>query len=110
MQRAALILGLYGILVVLGGVIGFIFSSSTISLIMGSICGFLVLLSAVAMYKNKKVGLWCALSLLLILDAFFTYKFTSHPQFFPSGLFCLLSILTLVVLILRLRNYSKSMS
>ena len=104
MQRAAVILGLYALLVFLGGVVGYVNAASRMSLVMGSVFGLLVLGCAFALYKAKKAALWFALGLVFLLDAFFTFKFAKNPQFFPSGLFSFLSLAALMTLVVQLRK------
>jgi uncharacterized membrane protein (UPF0136 family) len=105
-SKASLMLFIYAFLVLLGGIIGFIKVKSGMSLMMGLLFGTLLMVSAFAIYKRKVVGIWISLALVLILDAFFTYRFMKTLRFLPSGLFSLLSLVTLFLMIFELRRDS----
>ncbi len=109
-SKASLMLFIYAFIVMLGGIIGFIKAHSGASLMMGLLFGTLLMVSAFAVYKRKVVGIWISLALVLILDAFFTYRFMQTLRFLPSGLFSLLSLITLFLMIFELRRDSKEAS
>jgi uncharacterized membrane protein (UPF0136 family) len=102
------IVALYGLLILVGGIIGHIKAGSTASLVMGVVFGLLLLLSSGAMFSKKyfKKGVYSALILTLILDAFFTYRYLATMKFMPSGLLVLISLGVIVSLITHLRRPS----
>lgn len=104
MKKAAGITGAYGLLVLIGGIMGHVKAASTVSLVMGILFGLLLLGSSLLMMRKKIVGLYAAIGTLLVLDAFFTYRFLKTLRFFPSGLFAILSLVVLALLILLLRK------
>ncbi|MFI5333580.1 MAG: TMEM14 family protein [Chlamydiales bacterium] len=104
MFNAALILLVYGLLILIGGIIGHVQAKSTPSLVMGLLFGSLLIGSAIGLFKRKKAAAWIALTLVLLLDAFFTYRFLHTQRFMPSGLLMLISLATLVTLIIQLRK------
>lgn len=103
------IVALYGILIFIGGLIGHIKAGSNASLVMGVVFGLLLLLSSGGMFSKKylKKGVYFALILTLILDAFFTYRFLSTMKFMPPGLLALVSLGVMVSLISYLRRPSR---
>ena|SRR5579872_722658 len=103
-SKASLMLFIYAFLIFLGGIIGYIKAGSGMSLMMGLVFGTLLMICALAIYKRKIVGIWIALGLVIILDAFFTYRFMKTQSFLPSGLFSLLSLVTLFLMIFELRR------
>lgn len=83
---------------------GYTQAKSLLSLIIGCGFGLLLLGAALALYKKKRASVWISISLVLLLDAFFTYRFVQTMRFFPSGLFMLLSLATLIILVMQLRR------
>jgi uncharacterized membrane protein (UPF0136 family) len=107
MSKAALILFLYGILTLFGGVMGFVQARSYASLTMGIIFGLMLLGSSIALFKKKQSAIWVSLSLVFLLDAFFTYRFIQTLRFFPAGFFSILSLIVLIALASVLREKKR---
>ncbi|MBS0649141.1 MAG: TMEM14 family protein [Verrucomicrobia bacterium] len=99
------IVGLYGLLMLVGGLIGHA-QGSTASLISGGIFGILLLIAAGCMFKKSLYvkGTYFALILTLLLDAFFTYRFLTTMKFMPPGLLSLISLGVLLLLVLHIRQ------
>lgn len=106
----AYIVALYGILILIGGIIGHIKAGSQASLAMGLISGLLLLLSSGGMFSKKhfKKSVYFALILTLLLDAFFSYRYMATMKFMPSGLLALMSLGVIVGLVGTLRRPSRS--
>ncbi len=104
------IVALYGILILVGGIIGHIKAGSQASLVMGVVSGVLLLLASCGMFSKKyfKKGVYSALVLTLILDAFFSYRFMATMKFMPSGLLALISLGIIAGLVAYLRRSSRS--
>jgi uncharacterized membrane protein (UPF0136 family) len=104
------IVALYGILILIGGVIGHVKAGSQASLYMGVISGALLLLASGGMFSKKhfKKGVYFALILTLLLDAFFSYRFMSTMKFMPSGMLALVSLGVMAGLVACLRRPSRS--
>jgi uncharacterized membrane protein (UPF0136 family) len=90
----------YALFILAGGIIGHA-HGSTASLVMGVVFGVLLLTAAAGMFAKKKWGVYFALVLTLILDAFFTYRFVATLKFMPPGM---LSLVSLGVMLLLVRN------
>ncbi len=103
-QRSATLVLIYGALLVIGGVMGFIKAGSQISLIFGTIFGGAVLLSGWAMLKKKKEGTYAALILAFAIDALFTYRMMATGKLFPAGVICILSLVVIIILALDIRR------
>lgn len=103
------IVALYGILILVGGIIGHIKAGSCASLVMGVGFGVLLLLAAGGMFLKKffKKAVYFAVILTLILDAFFTYRFLATMKFMPSGLLALVSLGVMASLLAYLRRPSR---
>lgn len=98
---------IYSILVFAGGVMGFIMKNSLPSLLGGGIFGLTLVLMSVMTFTLRKWGLYVSFALILLLDAFFSYRFVLSYKFFPSGLMLAVSTLTLVILMVQLQKLSS---
>jgi uncharacterized membrane protein (UPF0136 family) len=104
MSKSVLILALYGLLILAGGVMGHSKAASMASLVMGVTFGLALLACSFALYKKKRASIWIAVSLIIVLDAFFTYRYAHTQRFMPSGLLSLVSLATLFAFILQVRK------
>ena len=95
---------IYGILLVFGGLMGFIMAQSLFSLVFGFLLGCGVIVSALAMYKKKKEGAYAALVIAFAVDALFTYRLMTTGKLFPAGAICVLSLAVIVVLVMSLKK------
>ncbi len=98
---------IYALFVLAGGLTGYMTAGSKISLYAGCISFILLGLASIGIYKAKTFGYMTALVLILILDAFFTFRYVQTLKFFPGGFMALLSLVTLIVLVYRLRKAAK---
>ncbi len=108
MKMTATIVFVYGLLVGLGGIMGYIKGGSQISLFMGISFGIPLLVCAYLISKAQALAQYIALVLTFLLDAIFTYRFAKTLYFFPAGLFSLLSLAVLIVLALKIRKTLKT--
>ena len=99
MQTTAWISLVYGLLVLMGGIMGHIKAQSLMSLIAGIIFGALLLTSSFLLFKGKLVGRKLALTLVVILDVFFLWRFAKTHNFMPPGMMSLVSLVTTFLLI-----------
>ena len=86
-----LICWIYLILLLAGGLMGFIKAGSKASLIASSICGIPVLLCALGVLNRQ-----AAIITFSVLAALFVVRFAKGRKFMPNGLMALLSILALL--------------
>lgn len=83
--QAVLVL-VYGIINVLGGVMGFVMSQSTMSLIAGGVSGALLIATAVSAKKHPSMAYRIAGVLTLALLAFWVYRITQvENPMMPMG-------------------------
>lgn len=90
---------LYGIIILVGGIIGHLKAGSRASLICGLLFGLLLLAAAWGMFKNKRWGEYLALIVSAILIAFFAFRYLNTSHFMPAGLLSLVSLGVFVALI-----------
>lgn len=104
MKVTATIVFVYGLLIALGGVMGFVKGGSQASLISGGSFGIALLISAYFIFKGKGIAQQIALGLTFLLDGIFTYRFAKTLHFFPAGALSLLSLAVLIVLVLKIKR------
>ena len=94
---------IYGILVFVGGLFGYLRAKSKISLISGVIFGLAIILSGFGIHYNfeiagKSPGIYLSLSLVGILTLMFTWRFLRTKKFMPSGMMLFLSVIALIMI------------
>jgi len=89
----------FGILTIVGGIVGYVKAGSVVSIIAGSISGILLLVAAWLMPDRQAAGLIVALVVSVLLAGQFVPKFFSTHKAMPAGLMSLLSVLGIVVAI-----------
>lgn len=99
---------IFGLLVLLGGMIGFAKAQSVPSLIMGSVFALALVGCGGAMFKEIKLGYYIAIILSFILLGFFTYRFALTQNFIPAGFMSILSFIVLIALFLGKSPKTKS--
>ncbi len=106
------IISLFGILISMGGIMGYVKAGSTASLVMGSLFGILLLAAAGIMWSKRPSlrlkGAYFALVLTFILDAFFSYRYMASMKFMPSGMLSLVSTVLVLVIVSHIRRSSPS--
>jgi uncharacterized membrane protein (UPF0136 family) len=104
MRTAALYEMLFGLLTLVGGIIGFTSAGSWISLASGGVAGIILIVAAFSMQKGSRTGLYVTLVVTLALLGNFGYKFFLDPtaRFMPAGLMSILSGISLIVLLIVL--------
>lgn len=96
----------YGILAIVGGIIGYLQAQSRMSLISGSISGLLLLAAAGLQLQGYTWGLPFAAGVTAILVVFFTRRLVKTKKFMPAGLMIALGTVTLIILLNSLRQPS----
>ena len=98
MHIAAYIVTVYAVLVVVGGLIGYLKAKSLPSLIAGTLSFLALLAAAHGMRTGEAWGMPLAIALALFLLVFFSLRYVkSSPRaFMPGGLMAILSLFTLV--------------
>lgn len=108
MKVTATIVFVYGLLIGLGGVMGYVKGASQVSLFLGISFGIPLIVCAYLISRAQLVAQSIALILTFLLDAIFTYRFAKTLNFFPAGLFSLLSLAVLIVIALKIRRTRKT--
>ena len=98
MQNLAILVWLYGAIVLAGGLIGWIKARSQPSLLSGLAFGVLLGLCGLAMWEGRWIGLTTGAGLALGLTVIMGIRFAKTKKFMPAGLVAVLSAVMLVVL------------
>lgn len=107
MKVTAKVVFFYGLLIIFGGVLGYVQGGSKASLISGGSSGLLLLMCAHFISKGKIAAQYCALALTFLLDGIFTYRFAKTLHFIPTGFLSLVSLAVLIVIALKIRRTLK---
>jgi uncharacterized membrane protein (UPF0136 family) len=99
MEAAKIYFIVFGVLTILGGIVGYVKAGSVASIIAGSISGVLLLVGAFVMPEHRVVGLATALIVSLLLAAYFIRKYLSTGAVMPAGMMSVLSIIGIIVVI-----------
>jgi uncharacterized membrane protein (UPF0136 family) len=90
----------FGILTIVGGLIGFLKAGSTISLVSGSIAGILLLLAAFLLPTQFGAGLAIALIVSVLLAGRFIPHLVKTGKVMPDAMMSVLSVIGIVVAVL----------
>lgn len=107
MKRSSIVVFVYTLFVLIGGIIGFVKAQSQASLVMSLLFAVGLSLCGWAMLKGHKLGLVLASLLILCLGAFFCYRFFLNYHFMPAGLMSLLSLAALGFLLIPCGSCNK---
>lgn len=91
MKKFALPIALFALMVLAGGIVGFIKAQSLPSLIMGLAFGVLLMVASYFVHKEKLSALYTATFSTIVLHLFFLYRFFKTFKLMPAGMMVLLS-------------------
>ncbi|MGM3304759.1 TMEM14 family protein [Anabaena sp. WFMT] len=89
----------YGVLALVGGIIGYIQVKSKISLLSGSISGLLLIFAGYSQLQGQTWGLTLAALVTGILVLLFAFRFAKTRKFMPAGLMIIFGMLALAVMV-----------
>ncbi|WP_009634366.1 TMEM14 family protein [Synechocystis sp. PCC 7509] len=92
----------YGVLALIGGIIGYVQAQSKASLISGSISGLLLIVAGVMQLQGQEAGLILATVITSVLLIVFAIRLTKTRKFMPAGLMSLLGIVSLGLMVSEL--------
>lgn len=104
MKSAGLITLIYGLLLLVGGLMGRLKAASTASLVTGVGFGLLAIVLSIGIFKRSLFSAYFALILTFLLDAFFTYRLLLTMKFMPSGLMAIISTIVLIAQALLIKK------
>ncbi|KJH70451.1 TMEM14 family protein [Aliterella atlantica] len=92
----------YGILAVVGGIIGYVQAQSKASLISGSISGILLIIAGILQLQGQSAGLILATVITAVLVIVFGIRLTKTRKFMPAGLMSVLGLVALGLMVSEL--------
>jgi uncharacterized membrane protein (UPF0136 family) len=93
---------LFGVLTIVGGVMGYVKAHSSISLITGGISGLLLIFAGVLLAGKTQPGLILGLLISLALGGWFIRGYVQKGAFMPAGLMSALSVIAIILTIITL--------
>jgi uncharacterized membrane protein (UPF0136 family) len=105
MKLGEIVLLVYAVLLIAGGLLGYLKASSLPSLIAGSASGVAVLACFLFALRNAPVAYIAGATVALLMVATFAWRLAKTGKFMPAGAMLILSILVLVLLVVaRIRE------
>jgi uncharacterized membrane protein (UPF0136 family) len=94
----------YGILAIVGGIIGYVQAKSKASLISGVISGLLLVTAGVMQLQGQGLGLILAIVVTIALVIVFAIRLAKTRKFMPAGLMTALGVAALVVMLKQMTS------
>ena len=91
---------IFGLLTIIGGVMGYVRAGSMASIIAGSVSGILLLVAAFLMGNNPVAGLALAAVVSILLAGRFVPAFLKNGDFMPGGMMSVLSVIGIIMAII----------
>ncbi len=99
MKWIPIVVMIYGIILWVGGMIGYAKAHSLVSFIMGSVSAAMLVVAGITMLRPTPWGFWWAVCVTGLLAAFFAYRYYITQKLMPAGMLTILSLLVLCLLI-----------
>jgi uncharacterized membrane protein (UPF0136 family) len=99
MEAAKIYFIAFGVLTIVGGIVGYLKAGSVASIIAGSITGVLLLVAAFLLPEHRAIGLATGFIISLLLAAQFVPKFIRTGRVMPAGMMSILSVIGLIAAI-----------
>jgi uncharacterized membrane protein (UPF0136 family) len=109
MNWRTVLLVVYGLLLFVGGMIGFATAHSLPSLIMGTISTLIVFICAWGFLKAKPWAFLASQAISWTLTAFFSYRFFITFKIMPAGMMSIISLIVAGTLLLA-RNKEQALN
>ncbi len=94
----------YGILAIVGGIIGYVQAKSKASLISGIISGLLLVTAGVMQLQGQGLGLILAIVVTITLVIVFAIRLAKTRKFMPAGLMTALGVAALVLMLKQMTS------
>lgn len=99
MSAATIFTFIYGVLSIVGGIIGYQQAGSKPSLIAGLVTGVLLVIAGFGLVESQLWGLILAIAVTALLVVVFTWRLIKTRRFFPAGLMVIAGVVTLLTLL-----------
>jgi len=104
MNATSIIAIVYGMIIALGGVMGYVQAKSPMSLFAGVASGAILVVAGLAMRRGLGSALPVALAVTVLLLGFFGSRFLQSGKMMPGGMTVILSLIALVAMIATSRK------
>jgi len=99
MKFTGVTVAFYGLLVVMGGLIGYLTADSLPSLIAGSVSGALLFASGLGIWRSSVAAFFTALAVTVVLLVFFSVRYYLTLKPMPAGMMTALSAVMLILIL-----------
>lgn len=89
----------YGLIVMLGGLIGYLTADSWVSLFAGTICGAILVAGGMGIVRNSLYAYFVSLGMTTVLAIFFIFRYITTEKLMPAGIMTGMSVLILLLLL-----------
>jgi uncharacterized membrane protein (UPF0136 family) len=104
MENTAIEVWVYGVIMILGGIAGFVRVGSKASLISGVGFGLVLLVAGFGVWRGSLNSLVAAEVIALLLVVLFAIRYAKKRRFMPAGMLAILSLVAAVVFALGLKR------
>ena len=101
MKTTAYISLIYGLIVILSGLMAYRFSNNVFSLFIEVLIGIIILINVFFMMKEKKMSFYILCVLSFLLTIFYGYNFSLDTQFF-QGILTIISFFIFVYELIKI--------
>lgn len=92
----------YGVLAIVGGIIGYRQAKSHVSLISGVASGILLILGGIVQLWEQTWGLWLSAIVTFVLMVVFATRLAKTRKFMPAGLMLVSGTIALAIILAQL--------
>lgn len=104
MENTAIEVWVYGVIMILGGIAGFVRVGSKASLISGVGFGLVLLVCGFGVWNGLQSNLVAAEVIALLLVVLFAMRYAKKQRFMPAGMLAVLSLVAAVLFALGLKR------
>jgi uncharacterized membrane protein (UPF0136 family) len=104
MQNTAIEIWVYGVIMILGGVMGYVRVGSKASLLSGVGLGLGLLASGYGVWHGSENSIVAAEIIALLLLVLFAIRYAKKRRFMPAGMLAVLSLVAVIIFWLALKK------
>jgi len=101
MKTTAYVSLLYGLIIILSGIMAFRYADSQMALFIEVLAGIIILLNIFFMLQERKFSFYILLVISFLLAIFYGYNFSQTSQFFP-GILTAVSFFVFIMELLKI--------
>jgi uncharacterized membrane protein (UPF0136 family) len=105
MGTTAIEILVYGVIMILGGIMGYVKVGSKASLLSGVGMGLALLASSYGVWHEKREALIASVVIAALLVALFAMRLVKTKRFMPAGVLAILSLAAVIIFGFALKKY-----